>query len=333
MRQLILAPPSAWERHDSLNCFEHSGAHILRRDQPLIVTLAACQEACQAQPNCAALVRIHQGRESADEGRCWLRSAVHANRCSKDPGFDTFVSTAANRSRVSLVAGHADSVAVPGRLGAAAAQSVPPHYHDAAHLARVKQLYPDVSPGKFWRLTFHRPEPAASLMEARQLELLGPWMDASDATRRMDPIPPDCNCSYWPAPVADQLFQPTFYPEARPHFRFGAHARQVVDALLAAHIDGALRTNVVPRGNLFSLSLPLWAEWFAEHLCCAPSQMRAHTQAAPASLRAYGWLSDEPRAAGVCPALTWDGAVALAAARKHTEPGLAGLMARRDDTR
>ena len=75
-------------------------------------------------------------------------------------------------------------------------------------------------------------------MVERQLTLLGPWLDTSDASRRSDPIPATCNCSFWPDAHAPHDLQARTaaaygYSDQRPHVHFGVHTRQLVDDLIA----------------------------------------------------------------------------------------------------
>ena len=171
-------------------------------------------------------------------------------------------------------------------------------FTDARHLARVKQAFKSYSDriGKSWLLTFHVPAPK---MAVRYLKLLGPWLDVKKGTRFVDPIPPSCNCTHWRSPqyLKDQEALLRFASSGdkrKMHFQFGASPSALVGQLLAFHIDSVLGTGIVPFGNLFSVGVDHWKEWFTEHVCCRPDQMQEYTGAMPdkTHLRAFGWISE-----------------------------------------
>ena len=168
----------------------------------------------------------------------------------------------------------------------------PFHAYTGVHcLARVRQAYTkyDTRIGKSWRLIFHRP---TSHMAERFLKLAGPLLDTEVRGPLVNPIPPACNCTYWD-------YNPTFHLNRKRsglkpqgYGMFGAFPVSVAMELVAYHLDGVLGTNIVPKGNLFSMSLDEWAAWFTEHVCCSPQQIHTHFDQMPRTLRAYGWLTE-----------------------------------------
>jgi hypothetical protein len=108
------------------------------------------------------------------------------------------------------------------------------------------------------------------------------------------------------------------------HFNFGKHLAQVAQEVLAAHVDAALGTHVVPVGGLWAMRSAEWAQLSAAQVCCTRAQYAAYTRELPPRLTSYGWLSEDADLAR--PQLKWAGAVDVANATSPMAPGLERLM-------
>jgi len=75
---------SKWTKYDGVDCYEGRGGVAIQPDPySKSMTLMQCQETCQLEEGCVAIIRKSSDQDAV--GICYLRSDISIEKCARDP--------------------------------------------------------------------------------------------------------------------------------------------------------------------------------------------------------------------------------------------------------